>query len=152
MGDNNISDKLRALAAGTNRSATARLREIYDEIEAALRSGVRRKDVHQLLTESGFQISFASFELALYRIRKKKEIEGVVEQTKQVKKAELKSKPVVVVKNTVANVVLVNGKEVGVNADGELMRPPGYTNANWLDLQMQHDAAKKKLKLNRTGD
>jgi hypothetical protein len=70
MGDNNISEKLKALSQGKNRSATARLREIFVEIEAALRSGVRRKDVHQALSESGFEITFESFELAIYRIRK----------------------------------------------------------------------------------
>lgn len=102
MGDNNISERLRVLATGNNRSATARLREIYDEIEAALRSGVRRKDVHQLLTENGFQISFASFELALYRIRKKKGIMGTVEKLEQKKKTKLESKAVVA-KDAVTN-------------------------------------------------
>lgn len=72
MDDNNISEILKALAKGKNRSATARLREIFEEIEVALRSGVRRKDVHQVLVENGFAISFASFELAIYRIRKAK--------------------------------------------------------------------------------
>lgn len=102
MGDNNISERLRVLATGSNRSATARLREIFDEIEVALRSGVRRKDVHQLLTESGFQISFASFELALYRIRKKKGIMEAVEKLEQKKKTKLESKTVVA-KDAVTN-------------------------------------------------
>ncbi len=72
MDNNNISEKLKTLARGGNRSATARLREIFDEIETALRSGVRRKDIHQALKESSFNISFSSFELAIYRIRKER--------------------------------------------------------------------------------
>jgi hypothetical protein len=70
MGDNNISEKLKELATGENRSATARIREIFEEIEVTLRSGARRKDVHQALKESGIAITFESFELAIYRIRK----------------------------------------------------------------------------------
>ena len=72
MDDNNISEKLQTLARGTNRSATARIREIFDQIETALHAGVLRKDVHQALSESGISLSFASFELAVYRIRKER--------------------------------------------------------------------------------
>lgn len=100
MGDNNISEKLKALATGSNRSATARLREIFEEIEAALQSGVRRKDVYQTLTENGFSISFASFELAIYRIRKAREMgknKTPKPQKSVLEKGEVgKAKPVVV--------------------------------------------------------
>lgn len=70
MDNNNISERLKALAKGENRSATARLRDVFNDIEAALKAGARRKDVHHELQKSGFDISFASFELAIYRIRK----------------------------------------------------------------------------------
>ncbi|PIV91319.1 MAG: hypothetical protein COZ20_01690 [Gallionellales bacterium CG_4_10_14_3_um_filter_54_96] len=70
MDNNNISERLKALSRGKNRSATARLREIFDDIEAALSAKVLRKDVHQALVESGFEITFESFELVIYRIRK----------------------------------------------------------------------------------
>lgn len=72
MGDNNISEKLKMLSMSTNRSATARLREIFEDIEKAIKLGVRRKDIHQVLKENGFDISFSSFELAIYRIRQEK--------------------------------------------------------------------------------
>ena len=72
MDSENISDKLNALANGKNRSATARLREIFDDIEKALHAGAHRKDVYQTLIENGFEITFESFELAVYRIRKKR--------------------------------------------------------------------------------
>ena len=51
MDNNNISERLKALSRGKNRSATARLREIFDDIEAALSAKVLRKDVHQALVE-----------------------------------------------------------------------------------------------------
>jgi len=72
MDSYNISEILNELAKGKNRSATARLREIFDEIEVALQAGVRRKDVYGALIKSGFAISFESFELAIYRIRKER--------------------------------------------------------------------------------
>lgn len=70
MGNNDISEKLQNLARGKNRSATSRIREVLDDIEEALRAGVRREDVHKVLVESGIELTFASFELALYRIRR----------------------------------------------------------------------------------
>ena len=72
MDDNNISEKLKLLAKSKNRSATSRIREIFDQIEAALQAGVRRKDVHKALNEDGFEITLESFELAIYRIRKER--------------------------------------------------------------------------------
>lgn len=70
MSDKNISERLKALATGKNRSATARLRERFDEIDVALRAGARRRDVYQALKEDGIAITFESFELAIYRLRK----------------------------------------------------------------------------------
>jgi deoxyribodipyrimidine photolyase len=73
MDDNNLSEALQTLAKGKNRPATARIREIFNEIEAALNAGVRRKDIHKALTENGFDgLSFEGFELAIYRIRKER--------------------------------------------------------------------------------
>lgn len=76
MDDNNLSDALLKLAKGKNRPATARIREIFNEIEAALNAGVRRKDVHQALAANGFEgLSFEGFELAIYRIRKERNVQ-----------------------------------------------------------------------------
>lgn len=72
MDDQNISNKLEALAKGINRSDTAKLREIFEQVEAALYSGARRADVYLALKGSGFLFTFESFELAIYRIRKER--------------------------------------------------------------------------------
>ena len=82
MDDKKISEKLQSLASGNSRSATARIRDIFDEIENALRAGVPRKDVHKVLAESGIILTFASFELAIYRLRK--EGKGVTATNKSV--------------------------------------------------------------------
>lgn len=66
----NIIESLRALSIGPNRSVTARVREIFDEIESALQAGVRIKDVHKVLADNGFGGTLRAFEVAIHRIRK----------------------------------------------------------------------------------
>ena len=67
------ADVLRALATGDkSRSETARLRDIVDEVEAALAAGVSRAAVLEALNAQGFTMTLKSFESALYRIRKKR--------------------------------------------------------------------------------
>lgn len=70
---NNLVGALRALTEDTSaRSETARLRDVFDEIEAALNAGVRREAVLATLHESGFTMSFTGFKSALQRIRKER--------------------------------------------------------------------------------
>ena len=73
MTNNSVADVLRALATGDkSRSETARLRDIVDEVEAALAAGVSRAAVLEALNDQGFTMTLKSFESALYRIRKKR--------------------------------------------------------------------------------
>lgn len=51
------------------RSETARLRDIFGEVEAVLQTGVKREAVLNLLHEQGFTMTMASFKSALQRIR-----------------------------------------------------------------------------------
>ena len=81
MNDNNISKKLQDLAKGKNRSSTSRLREIFDDVEATLRAGVMRKDVYQALLENGFEITFKTFELLIYRIRNERRKQEITEKS-----------------------------------------------------------------------
>lgn len=68
-----IADALRALATDdTARSETARLKDIIDDIEAALSAGVSRAAVLKTLHDQGFTMTAKSFESALYRIRKQR--------------------------------------------------------------------------------
>lgn len=52
------------------RSYTAQIRDVYDVIENALKSGVSRTVIHQKLVDTGLAISLRHFDQALYRIRK----------------------------------------------------------------------------------
>ncbi len=56
----------------STRSETARLRDIFDDVEAALQSGVRRDAVLATLHEKGFTMTQNSFKTALQRIRKER--------------------------------------------------------------------------------
>lgn len=70
---NNVAEALRAMAKGDeNRSETARLRDVFPEIEAALNAGVRRSAILEAFHSQGFTMTLKSFESALYRIRKQR--------------------------------------------------------------------------------
>lgn len=56
----------------STRSETARLRDVFDDVEAALNSGVRREAVLATLQQNGFTMTMASFKSALQRIRKER--------------------------------------------------------------------------------
>lgn len=55
---------------GKGRSNTARLRDVFAEVQAALEAGVRRQTILETLNAEGFKLSLKGFESALYRIRK----------------------------------------------------------------------------------
>lgn len=68
-----VGDALRSLVKDDSaRSETARLRDIFSDVEAALNKGVRREAVLKLLHEKGFTMTMASFKSALQRIRAEK--------------------------------------------------------------------------------
>jgi hypothetical protein len=70
-----VSAALRALAAeyaDTPRSETARLREVLDEVEAALAAGASPAAVLQTLHTQGFTLTASGFERTLARLRKER--------------------------------------------------------------------------------
>ena len=68
-----VARTVRTLVADEDaRSETARLREIFDDIEETLKAGVRREAVLATLHEKGFTMTMASFKSALQRIRKER--------------------------------------------------------------------------------
>ncbi len=77
MSKDSVAEALRALADSKSRPETARLREVFDEIEAALASGVSRAAILQTLHDQGFTMTPKSFESALYRVRKQRMKAGV---------------------------------------------------------------------------
>ncbi|MDR2031380.1 MAG: hypothetical protein LBP86_03780 [Azoarcus sp.] len=53
------------------RSKAARLRDVIDDVEATLAAGVRRSAVVEELKKHGLEMSLATFNTTLKRIRKK---------------------------------------------------------------------------------
>lgn len=77
MQKNSVVDALRALATGEKaRSETARLRDVFNDVEAALSAGVSRAAILETLHSQGFTMTLKSFESAIYRIRKQREKKG----------------------------------------------------------------------------
>jgi hypothetical protein len=67
------SERLRALASDDKkRSKAARLRDVIDDVEAALSAGISRADVVAELAALGLEMSLATFGTALTRLRQKR--------------------------------------------------------------------------------
>lgn len=70
---NELSTALRELVDKSSaKTETARLRDVFDEIEAAFQSGVKHAAVLAVLNEKGFKMKMAGFKTALQRIRKER--------------------------------------------------------------------------------
>lgn len=68
-----IAERLRALASDDKkRSKAARLRDVIDDVEAALAAGVPRASVVEELSKHGLEMTLATFETTLKRIRQKR--------------------------------------------------------------------------------
>ncbi|WP_323123655.1 hypothetical protein [Burkholderia alba] len=65
---------LRTLASSDQRPAAARLRDLFDEVQAATVAGVRRATIRDSLARNGLDMSFATFVRTLARIRKERGI------------------------------------------------------------------------------
>lgn len=68
-----IAERLRALASDDKkRSKAARLRDVIDDVEAALRAGVSRSSVVEELAAQGLVMTLSTFETTVKRIRKQR--------------------------------------------------------------------------------
>lgn len=69
----NISEQLRALAENDEaRTKIARLRDVFDDIEAALAAGVSQSRVVKNLSDNGLVMTLGTFKSMLQRIRKER--------------------------------------------------------------------------------
>lgn len=68
-----IAERLRALSSDdVNRSKATRLRDVIDDVEAALSAGVSRSSVVNVLAAHGLEMTLATFETTLKRIRRQR--------------------------------------------------------------------------------
>jgi hypothetical protein len=76
------------LETAQDRSAMARLREVYPEIEAAQKAGIQLEAILAALNErGGFDLTLKTFKTMLYRIRKKSKQESLGAKSDQEEKA-----------------------------------------------------------------
>lgn len=74
MGKLKITEKMQELSQGSeNRSAIARLRDIFEDIEIALSAGVKREAIWETLKKEGYEMPLKTFESAIYRIKNERE-------------------------------------------------------------------------------
>ncbi|MFZ2220854.1 MAG: hypothetical protein WAV85_19530 [Rhodoferax sp.] len=71
MGDQQISSRLREIASGPKKTETARLRDIFDDVEHALMRKTQ-SEVLSILHEGGFKFTEAGFRYSLGKIRRER--------------------------------------------------------------------------------
>lgn len=72
-----IAKRLQALAADDSiRSKAARFRDILDDVEIALAAGVSRTRIRQELEDQGLEMTLATFDTTLARLRKQRQRPG----------------------------------------------------------------------------
>ena len=70
---NNLSSALQCLISdGQAKTETARLRDVFDDVEAALKAGIKHEGILAVLHAKGFKMTKASFNSAVQRIRQER--------------------------------------------------------------------------------
>lgn len=121
MEKNSVAEALNALATSNeNRSQTARLRDVFDEVENALKAGVRREIVLQSLNDNGLSMNMKSFESAIYRLRKeRKNNSGLYNPNEKKNQNSNKSTATETPGNVVAETSILQNSEQSVSNDDE---------------------------------
>lgn len=77
MDKNEVRDRFRALVVSSeNRPEAARLRDVFDEVDVALKAKVPQTEVLEELHKIGFKMTLGGFKSALQRIRKERQIQS----------------------------------------------------------------------------
>jgi hypothetical protein len=84
-----VAAKLRELASGNDqRKEIAKLRAVFDDVEAALAAGVKRTAVLDVLRENGLKMNQGTFDTQVYRIRQSRKAAIAKSAPAQVEKAD----------------------------------------------------------------
>lgn len=130
MDKEDASTRFRKLASGDKRPDTARLRDIFDDVEVALKAKVPQTTVLAELESLGFTMKLAGFKSALQRIRKERK-ETKIETTPPLPEPAPEQ----------SSASLPNdGNE---KPDAALVRPPGISNSAWSEMQVKHAKANR---------
>jgi hypothetical protein len=84
-----VAAKLRELATGNEqRKEIAKLRAVFDDVEAALAAGVKRTAVLAVLRENGLNMNQGTFDTQVYRIRQSRKADIAKSAAAQSEKAD----------------------------------------------------------------
>ena len=126
-----LSEALRTLiATDTKRSETARLRDVLEDVEAALKAGVSRASILATLQSDEFKFTMTekSFESALYRLRKKKASKATpLEEPSQIQNHRRAQKE---------------------KSNDDAVRPPGISDSEWNSMRAKATRDNRKNLLN----
>jgi hypothetical protein len=149
-----LIEALRQKARSSSRSKTARLREIFDDVEASRADGVSHKQIVVALASQGLIFTEGTYLITRHRIAKERKES---ENQKSAQKAIKKNKPGTPLAGATKKekVTRLDGQNVGKNPGvpkeneaAELVRPPGITNGQWSEIQAKAAAAKRKKTFN----
>jgi hypothetical protein len=88
MDKTGVAAKLRELATGNEqRKEIAKLRAVFDDVEAALAAGVKRTAVLEVLRENGLKMNQGTFDTQVYRIRQSRKAAAAKSATAQAEDA-----------------------------------------------------------------
>lgn len=72
MGEEGIVEEFAQLHKSASRSKTARLRDLYDEIEALRSRGFSHATIVKAMKKHGLEFDLKTFEVTFYRIKKER--------------------------------------------------------------------------------
>lgn len=145
----NLAKTLREIAGGSRRSKISRLREIFDEVEAAKASGASNKTIVNGLAAHGLIFDVNNFKNARSRILKERAMEALtratpaIDESKSIRKNRTKNASATVNKGLKPK-EQVQSQIDGVETDAELVRPPGISNSAWSEIRVKAAAEKRK--------
>jgi hypothetical protein len=86
MGKSKITEVMHELSqGGENRKAIARIREIFADIDIAIKAGVKRPAIWAALQKEGYEdIPLRTFLSAVWRIEKEREEKGQIGEVKEI--------------------------------------------------------------------
>lgn len=148
-----LAAMLREVASGGRRNKIARLRDIFDEVEAARTAGVSNKILVDVLEKRGLIFDVNHFKNACSRIRKERAFKALAQALPAVNESQSTCRPATdrppkAKRKTPSPAITQSSGEKRISEGGELVRPPGITNGQWSEIQAKAAAAKRKKNLN----
>lgn len=139
-----LTATLRGIASGSRRTKIARLREIFDEVEAAKAAGAGNKTIVDGLAAHGLIFDVNNFKNARSRILKERAMEELARVTPTTNENKSPCHPPKAGKTLTTNASVANATESAVEPLDELVRPAGISNAAWSEMRIKAAAEKRK--------